>query len=105
MNSNTARFDRHPALKAPRARIEPAAIVMPTMMNEAFIASCQGEQTLTDEGLECGPHAVFPRSLMTRTFKLNGDVQADATTSCATKNCAARSQAMAPSRTFIQWGG
>jgi len=68
-------------------------------MNEAFMPACQGEHTMSDEGLGYGPHAVFPRSLMNRVFKLNGVVQAEATTTCATKNCAARSHASAPSRT------
>src|SRR5687767_11122179 len=71
---------------------------MPTMMNEAFMPACHGEQTMTDEGFGYGPHAVFPRSLITRVFKLKGIVQAEATATCATKNCAARSHARAPSR-------
>jgi hypothetical protein len=70
------------------------------MMNEAFMTACQGEQTMTDEEGGYGPHPVFPRSLMTRVFKLNGIVQAEATTTCAMKNCAARSQASAPSLTL-----
>src|SRR5262245_16892326 len=78
----------------------PAAIVMPTTMNEAFMRGCHGEHTRTDEELGYGPHAVFPRSLMNRVFKLNGVVQVEATTTCATKNCAARSHASAPTRTF-----
>ncbi len=53
-----------PLVNAPRARTAPAAIVIPTSTNEAFMTACHGEQTTTEEAFGYGPHAVLPRSLM-----------------------------------------